>query len=162
MVTSVPETPESLLPTPPGRQDNQQAKKKRQRRKARILSSSDEDEGQPICSTSPPCLGNTTSSLFSKFPMSKRRKRETNEDQGVTSKPEDCKSGLQETNPLHGNPRRLFQSSGADKESGQLSCSNHHGNEMKAAASHGKLERRKGKIKSLGNGGVGWGWATEV
>ncbi len=144
-VTSIPETPGSLLPVPPSQ------KRKQKRRRARISSSSEEDETEtvPPVSSLPP-QGRGSCSLFSELPISKRRKKEANGSQAEAAKPEECESGFQQrrkwTSGLHSNPKRLFSSSGDDEDNGPLPSSSpsYCRGGKSTAATRGKIG--KGKI----------------
>lgn len=73
--TEVPDTPDSLLPTPPRDKKSQERQKQRRRRRARILSSSEEEvetPNSPCSSTDTPGKSN---GLFSGLPVSKRCKK---------------------------------------------------------------------------------------
>ena len=164
-VTSVPETPDSLLPTPPSHNIGQKIQQKRQRRRARISSSSEEEEVQTAGGPNkshPPGKG----SLFAELPVSKRRKKESNGFPAEASKPEECELGLQlkrkQASALHGNPKkRLFHSSRDSEDNGLLSspspssCCSHGDSksQLLTAASRGKL--KKGKRDSYVSGGGG-------
>lgn len=155
-VTSIPETPDSLLPVHPSQ------KRKQKRRRARISSSSDEAETEtvpPVSSVSQQLKGSC--SLFSELPVSKRRKKEAKDSQAEAAKPEECEPGFLQgrkwTSGFHSNPKRLFGSSGGGEGNVHLPSSSSCSEGETAPAVSG-IKKRKGKTCTYMTIHVHTGW----
>lgn len=74
-ISVIPETPSSLLPTPPKDKPNQERRQETRRRKARIWSSSEDEVEGALTPSKPPAAPPEKRNLFSGLPVLKRRKK---------------------------------------------------------------------------------------
>lgn len=74
-ISVIPETPSSLLPTPPKDKPNQGRRQETRRRKARIWSSSEDEVEGALTPSKPPAAPPEKRNLFFGLPVLKRRKK---------------------------------------------------------------------------------------